>query len=96
MKRKGGKSEKQMRVIMITYMKDPLILHKEIRVKSNYYVNNGMTKLQAEKRASTEVSKIQNTQVIKIENSFELDPISDLVQHIAKNRNHKFTSQLIR
>ena len=86
-----------IRRITIIYYKDPLIINKEIRHKANFYIKRGANKRNAYSKAASEVSNIQNTQVLNIPNSLELDPISDLVTHVAGyKRDYKFTAELIR
>lgn len=94
---KKGKDELGIRSVLITFFKDPFLLSKEIRIRANWYIRRGHSKRNAYSKAASEVDNVQNTQVLRVENSMDLDPIADLVAHIARGRNdYKFTSEIIR
>jgi hypothetical protein len=94
---KKEKELKGQRRITISYLKDPLEIHKEVRERANYYMKRGVKKQNAHAKANSEVQRIKSTQILYVENSLEVDPISDLVADIAGPiRNYKFVSELIR
>lgn len=94
---KKEKDELGIRSIVITFFKDPFLISKEIRIKANWYIKRGYSKRNAYSTAASEVSNIQNTQIIRVRNSMDLDPIGDLVAHIAQGKsNYKYSSELIR
>lgn len=93
---KNEKSEFSSKRISITFYKNSDILQRDIRVKSNWYLKRGFSKKNSFARASAEVTNVQNTQVLVVQNSIDLEPIADLVADIAGKRSYKFTSELIK
>ena len=85
------------RRITIFYLKDPMLIHKEIREKSNRYIKNGMNKSQAVGKAAKEVTNVQCSQVLYVDNTMELEPVADLVADIAgPKRDYRFSSEVVR
>lgn len=95
---KKEKDSVGLRRLTITFLKDPLTIHKEVRIRANYHIKKNMSKRAAYNLATNEIDDVQNTQVLLMQESLDLDPISDLVFDLVGDtrRLYKFTTELIR
>lgn len=80
-----------MKTVTISFLKDPLIRDREIRILAARFKNEGMKAREARGRAAREVSSVQNTQVMHLLNyNVDTEPINDIVFDVAKGRDYKF------